>query len=157
MYPWSLVLRVKICWERIRSWVVINFPEAVTTLRKGVNEDKLNHLENCLKVKLPLPTRLLYRFCDGQDVVHNYSQNFSESLLGIIGGYSISGYLVNVYLLPLNEVICMKNVVKSHLIQHVRSCIGTEYLVVAASSTETMKFFFLNCRNGQLYVGARNL
>ncbi|KAK1386356.1 F-box protein SKIP16 [Heracleum sosnowskyi] len=157
MYPWSLVLRVRICWERIKSWLVVHFPEAVSTLRKGVTEDKLNHLEKCLGVKLPLPTRLLYRFCDGQDVVQEYNQNFSERLLGLIGGYSFTGYLVNVYLLPLDEVISMKDVVKRQCIQHVRSLIGTEYLVVAASSTENMKFFFLDCSTGELFVGARNV
>ncbi|KAL8116985.1 F-box protein SKIP16-like [Apium graveolens] len=154
MYPWPLVLRIGRCWGKIKSWLNVNFPEAATTLRKGVTEDKLDHLEKCLKVKLPLPTRLLYRFCDGQDVVE-YSQSYTGSLLGLIGGYSLSSYLVNVYLLPLDEVIRGK-VAGPHLIQHVRSLVGTEYLVVAASATINVKFFFLNCSNGKLYVGARN-
>lgn len=156
MYPWSLVLRVRRCWRRIKSWLVVNFPEAVTTLRKGATEDELNNLEKSLEVKLPLATRLLYRFCDGQDQVE-YSESFSESLLGLIGGYSFCGHLVNVYLLPLDEVISVTNDVRRQLFEDVRLVFGTEYLVVAASSTEGEKFFFLSCRNGELSAGTGNL
>ncbi|KAK1386355.1 F-box protein SKIP16 [Heracleum sosnowskyi] len=155
MYPWSLVLRVRTCWEKIRSWLVVNFPEAMTTLHKGATEDVLNNFESSLKVKLPIPTRLLYRFCDGQDLV-KYSESFAASLLGLIGGYSFGNSLVNVFLLPLDEVLRKTNGVRCHLIEHVGVPFGTEYLVVATSSTERVKFFFLNCSDGQLFVGDGN-
>ncbi|KAL8104374.1 hypothetical protein AgCh_028545 [Apium graveolens] len=130
MYPWSLVLRVRRCWGRIKSWLVVNFPEAVTTLRKGATEDELNNLEKTLEVKLPHPTRLLYRFCNGQHHVE-YSENsesFSESLLGLIGGYSFCGHLVNVYLLPLDEVISVTSDVRRQLFDDFLLVFGTEYV-----------------------------
>lgn len=146
MYSWPLVLRVKTCWDRIRSWLLVNFPEAVITLRKGATEDELNTLENFFKVKLPIPTRVLYRFCNGQDLDIG-------SPLGLIGGYSFYDHLVNVCLLPLDQVIS----VTKDVCQYLFSSHGPQYLVVAASSTESEKFFFLNCSDGQLYVGTRNL
>lgn len=151
MYSWPLVLRVKTCWDRIKTWLLVSFPEAVPTLRKGATEDELNALEKIFNVKLPLSTRLLYRFCNGQDLDHGGS--LSASPLGLIGGYSFYGHLVNVYLLPLDYVITAT----SDICQHLFSGDGPQYLVVAASSTESEKFFFLNCTDGQLYVGTRNL
>lgn len=153
MYPWPLVLRVKRCWGRIKSWLAVNFPEAATTLRKGAAEDELNTLEKSFKVKLPSPTRVLYRFCNGQDLdCGGFGESFSGSPLGLIGGYSFYSHLVNVFLLPLDQVISVTNDICEHLF----SSVGAEYLVVAASTTESEKFFCLNCSNGQLYVGTRN-
>ncbi|KAL8116988.1 F-box protein SKIP16-like [Apium graveolens] len=154
MYPWSLVLRVKRCWDKIKSWLVVNFPEAMTTLRKGVTEDVINNWESSFKVKLPLPTRLIYRFCDGQDIVE-HSESFSASLLGLIGGYPFTNYLINVFLLPLDEVISVTDGVRRHLVEHADVPFGSEYLVVATSSTEAKKFIILNCSNGKLFVGTR--
>ncbi|XAR54537.1 hypothetical protein NMG60_11029711 [Bertholletia excelsa] len=154
MYPWPLVRRVKGCWDRIKGWLAANFPEALATLRKGVSEDEIMDLENRLNVKLPLPTRILYRFCDGQELMDiNSSESMLGSPLGLIGGYSFYDHLVNVYLLPLSQVVTeTKNVAR-------RLGFGTrsKYIVVAASSTYATKIFFLNCANGQLYVGTRNL
>lgn len=155
-YSWSLVIRVRRCWERIKSWLAVNFPEALTTLRKGATEDVINNLETSLNVKLPCPTRVLYRFCDGQNLI-KYSESFSTSLLGLIGGYSFCDYRVNVCLLPLAEVIRITNLFRRHLIEFVGVPFGTEFLIVAGSSTRRVKFFLLNCRNGELFVGGRNL
>ncbi|CAI9277818.1 unnamed protein product [Lactuca saligna] len=88
MYPWSLVKRVKDIWDRIKTWLTKNFPEVLPTLRKGASEDEINKLEKCLKVKLPLPTRVLYRFCDGQEQCSPSSRgstNRLQNLCGLIG------------------------------------------------------------------------
>lgn len=127
----------------------------MTTLHKGATEDAIDNLESSLKVKLPLPTRLIYRFCAGQDLVE-YTQSFSASLLGLIGGYSFTNYRVNVFLLPLDGVIRVTDGVRRHLIEHVGVPFGAEYLVVATSSTERLKFFVLSCSSGELFVGAEN-
>ncbi|XVE81024.1 hypothetical protein DITRI_Ditri15bG0029600 [Diplodiscus trichospermus] len=68
MYPWPLVKRVKRCWEKLKKWLSNNFPEAEATLRRGASESDIQRLDTLLKVKLPLPTRLLYRFHDGQEL-----------------------------------------------------------------------------------------
>ncbi|KAL9855491.1 F-box protein SKIP16 [Arabidopsis thaliana] len=102
MYPWNLVKRVRLCWDNLKQWLTLNFPEAKATLRKGVTEDDLQEFETSLKVKLPLPTRLLYRFVDGQELS---SPNGLDGSLGLIGGYSAYSHDVNVYLLPLKEVM----------------------------------------------------
>ncbi|XP_027354407.1 F-box protein SKIP16 isoform X2 [Abrus precatorius] len=154
MYPWPLVKRVKRCWDRIKTWLTNNFPEARATLCKGATEAEIEELENVLKVKLPLSTRILYRFHNGQEIAKaDPASNTLGSSLGLIGGYCFYDYLVNVYLLPISQVI--------RETQQIRRRLGfvrrSKYVLVAASSTYSLKLFFLNCTNGQLYVGTRNL
>ncbi|CAH1412235.1 unnamed protein product [Lactuca virosa] len=129
--------------------------EVLPTLRKGASEDEINKLEKCLKVKLPLPTRVLYRFCDGQEQCNPSSRgstNPLQNLCGLIGGYSFYEYLVNVFLLPLDLIIKETNDIVRHL-----GFSKHKYIVVATSSTYTKKIFFLDCEEGQLYVGTKNL
>lgn len=90
----------------------------------------------------PLPTRLLYRFVDGQEP--------SSSSNGLIGGYSVYSHEVNVYLLPLKEVIRETNETMSDLFGISN---GSNYIVVAASATASLKLFFLDCTDGQIYTG----
>ncbi|KAJ0526446.1 putative ApaG domain, F-box-like domain superfamily, ApaG domain superfamily protein [Helianthus annuus] len=151
MYPWPLVRRVKNVWDRIRIWLTGNFPEVLPTLCKGASEVELNELEKSLKVKLPLPTRVLYRFCDGQKVCTKVSSERVKNLCGLIGGYSYYNYLVNVFLLPLNVIIKETRDV-TRLLEFTRP----KYIVTAVSAYNE-KMFFLDCEVGQLYVGTRNL
>lgn len=154
MYPWSLVKRVKRCWDRLRRWLSINFPEAEATLNKGASEADIQELENILKVKLPLSTRILYRFCDGQELKDkSYNTSVKGNPLGLIGGYTFYDHLINVYLLPIQEIILQTRGIVRHLGFSSRS----KYIVVAASSTYSEKLFFLNCSTGQLFVGTKNL
>ncbi|OMO68026.1 hypothetical protein CCACVL1_20127 [Corchorus capsularis] len=154
MYPWPLVKRVKRCWDKLKNWLSNNFPEAERTLKRGASESEIQQLQTLLKVKLPLTTRLLYRFHDGQDLTGKIDSETSlGSSLGIIGGYYFYSHFVNVYLLPISQVIVETRAVIRHLGFSSRS----KYIVVAASSTNSEKLFFLNCNNGQLYVGTRNL
>lgn len=135
-------------------WLSTNFPEALATLRKGASEDDINELETSLKVKLPFPVRVLYRFCDGQELMsENYNGGIPGIPLGLIGGYSFYDNLVNVYLLPLNQVIRESKAIGSQMQFGTRS----KYIVVAGSSTPSYKIFFVNCTNGRLFVGTRNL
>ncbi|ESQ36310.1 hypothetical protein EUTSA_v10007687mg [Eutrema salsugineum] len=143
MYPWNLVKRVRRCWDNLKQWLSLNFPEAKATLRKGATEDDLEQVETALKVKLPLPTRLLYRFVDGQE------SSSSNGSLGLIGGYSFYTHHVNVYLPPLKEVIWeTKETMKLLGISS-----RLNLIVVAVSAVSSLKFFFLDCTNGQLYTG----
>ncbi|KAL2230397.1 UNVERIFIED_CONTAM: F-box protein SKIP16 [Sesamum indicum] len=154
MYPWPLVIRVKNCWSKLKEWLAVNFPEVLPTLRKGASEDALKEFENTLKIKLPLPTRVLYRFCDGQELPNeHFTGSLPTSLLGIIGGYALYDHLVNVFLLPLRQVILDTKGIMHQLGFSSRS----KYIVVAASATYSEKIFFLNCSSGQLFVGTRNL
>jgi len=154
MYPWSLVKRVKSCWDRLKSWLTTNFPEVKATLGRGASEGEIQELERILKVKLPLPTRLLYRFHDGQNLTgENLNTDAAACLLGLIGGYCFYDHLVNVYLLPLHEVILETR----EIVRHLDLPNGSQFIVVAASSSNIGKFFFLNCSDGQLYVGTQNL
>ncbi|PSR98303.1 F-box protein [Actinidia chinensis var. chinensis] len=153
MYPWPLVTRVKRCWDRLKSWLVANFPEALSTLRKGASEDKINKLENALQVNLPVPTRVLYRFCDGQALMSaEFSGHMLGNPLGLIGGYSFYDHEVNVYLLPLSQVVRETKKIARRMGFNSRS----EYIVMGNSSTDSAKIFILNCADGQLYVGTRN-
>ncbi|XP_073029589.1 F-box protein SKIP16-like isoform X2 [Primulina eburnea] len=155
MYPWSLVMRAKSCWSKLKEWLAVNFPEVLPTLRRGASEDEIKQFEKSLKIKLPLPTRVLYRFCDGQELPYEYvSGSLPSSLLGVIGGYSVYNHLVNVILLPLSHMVFGT--------RDYRRLIGFgdrsyEYIVVAASATYSEKIFLLNCISGQLFVGTTNL
>ncbi|KAK4799958.1 hypothetical protein SAY86_025323 [Trapa natans] len=154
MYPWDLVKRVKRCWGKLEDWLATNFPEAKATLCGGATEAYLQDVENVLNVKLPLSTRILYRFHDGQEITYDHSTTANiGSLLGLIGGYFFYGHMVNVYLLPLNQVILET----THIVR--QQCFSTryQYIVVGTSCTSGEKLFFLNCGDGQLYVGTRNL
>ncbi|XP_021291057.1 F-box protein SKIP16 [Herrania umbratica] len=154
MYPWPLVKRIKRCWDKLKKWLSNNFPEAEATLRRGAFESDIQKLETLLKVKLPLPTRLLYRFHDGQELTdEGHSTTWLGSSLGIIGGYSFYNHLVNVYMLPISQVI----VETRKVIRHLGFSSRSKYIVVAASSAYSEKLFFLNCMNGQLYVGTGGL
>ncbi|KAK6146313.1 hypothetical protein DH2020_020182 [Rehmannia glutinosa] len=154
MYPWSLVLRAKRCWSTLKEWLAVNFPEVLPTLRKGASEDEIEEFEKSLKIKLPLATRVLYRFCDGQELPNeHFTGSLPSSLLGIIGGYTLYDHLVNVFLLPLSQVIIDTKGITHQLGFSSRS----KYIVVAASATYSEKIFFLNCSSGQLFVGTRNL
>ncbi|KAL8479519.1 hypothetical protein ACS0TY_026424 [Phlomoides rotata] len=154
MYPWPLVIRAKRCWSRLKEWLASNFPEVLPTLRKGASEEEIEDFESTLKIKLPLPTRVLYRFCDGQDLPDElFSGSLPSSLLGIIGGYAFYDHLVNVVLLPLSQVIQDTKGIMHQLGFGSRA----KYIVVAASATYSEKIFFLNCSSGQLFVGTRNL
>ena len=147
-------MRVKRCWGRLKNWLSINFPEAEATLRKGVSEIEIQESERILKVKLPLPTRILYRFCDGQEFkAKKSSGGAGESSLGLIGGYSFYTHLVNVFLLPLNVAVLKTK----EIIRQIGLSSRSQYIVVAASYTESEKVFFLNCITGQLHVGTVNL
>ncbi|XP_027910892.1 F-box protein SKIP16 [Vigna unguiculata] len=154
MYPWFLVKRVKRCWDRIKTWLTNNFPEAEATLCKGATEADIQMLENLLKVELPLPTRILYRFNNGQEIVKaNLEASTFGSCLGLIGGYSFYNHLVNVYLLPVHQIIRETQQIWRHL-NFLRT---SKFVLVASSSTLRRKLFFLNCSNGQLYVGTNKL
>ncbi|XP_010485720.1 PREDICTED: F-box protein SKIP16-like [Camelina sativa] len=149
MYPWNLVKRVTLCWDNLKLWLSLNFPEAKATLRKCATEDELEEFETLLKVKLPLPTRLLYRFVDGQELS---SSNGLDGSLGLIGGYSAYTHEVNVYLLPLKEIIRETK----ETMRHLGFSNTSNLIVVAASVVASLKIFFLDCTNGKLYTGTSN-
>lgn len=149
MYPWSLIRRVKRCWVTIKSWMATNFPEAGDTLRRGASEAEIDELENNLELKLPVPTRIIYRFCDGQDIGE---LNFTGSTLGVIGGYSFYDHAVNVYLLPLHEVIS-----KTRGLRQLYGFSRRSTFIVVAASAYLQKLFLLKCSTGKLYVGTRKL
>lgn len=132
----------------------LNFPEAEATLGNGASESDIQEFERILKVKLPLPTRLLYRFYDGQEFSdEHFANSLYGSPLGLIGGYTFYGRCVNVYLLPLRQIISRTEEIRSHPGLSGKS----NYIVVAASSTFITKLFLLNCNSGQLFVGTKNL
>lgn len=153
MYPLSIVRRAKHCWDSIRNWTSIHFPEVTNTLALGASEDEIRRTEDKLGWQLPISTRILYRFCNGQVVPHGSSSQTKQlSVLGLLGGYHFYDHIVNVRLLPLKEIL--------KLTKYCASCIrlprGSKHTVVAASFNMN-KFFFLDCSDGQLYVGTKNL
>ncbi|XP_051116875.1 F-box protein SKIP16 [Andrographis paniculata] len=154
MYPWPLVMRVNRCWHKLKEWFAIHFPEVLPTLRRGASEDEIEKFEKTLRIKLPLPSRVIYRFCNGQKLPNeHYIGSLQSSLLGIIGGYSLYDHSVNVFLLPLSQVILDSRSVMTQMGFSSRS----KHIVVASSATHSEKLFFLNCSSGQLYVGTKNL
>lgn len=156
MYPLSIVRRAKDCWDIIRNWTSIHFPEVANTLVPGASEDEIRRAEDQLGWQLPVSTRILYRFCNGQNIPHGgLPQTQQLSALGVMGGYHFYTTHVNVRLLPLQEVLELTELCAS-LITLPR---GLKHIVIAASCNmnKMNKFFFLDCSDGQLYVGTKNL
>ena len=69
-------------------------------------ESKIQELERIVRVKLPLPTRILYCFYDGQEFKdEDYANDLYGSPLGLIGSYTFYNRSLNVYLFPLHQII----------------------------------------------------
>ncbi|XP_062198149.1 F-box protein SKIP16-like isoform X2 [Phragmites australis] len=154
MYPLLLVKRVKQFWSSLKIFLSGNFPEALKTLCKGVSEAQLNSAEDDLGFKLPLPTRLLYRFCNAQlPFSEDHGANERISTHGIIGGYAFYNHWVNVHLSPLDQIVEETR----ELYHGFNEVFNGRKLIVVATSWFRPKTFLLNCSNGQLYVGTNNL
>ncbi|GKC14420.1 F-box protein SKIP16 [Tanacetum coccineum] len=118
----------------------------------SASEDEINQLEESLNMKLPLPTRVLYRFCDGQEFSNDELMgSVRKHLCGLLRGYIFADHIVNVFLLPLNIVIQ-----ETKELEWVDSTTN-RYIMVASSLGFTEKLFFLDCEKGQLFVGTNNL
>ncbi|KAL3635042.1 F-box protein skip16 [Castilleja foliolosa] len=155
MYPWPLVQRAQRCWAKLKQWLSLNFPEILPTLRRGASEHEIDDFEKSVKLKLPIPTRVLYRFVDGQELPdQHFSGNLPSNLLGIMGGYMLYDHLVNVFFLPLRQVAIETRGISRQL---GLSSSKSKYIVVASSATYSEKIFLLDCSNGQLFVGTMNL
>ncbi|KAL6662338.1 hypothetical protein ACP70R_000197 [Stipagrostis hirtigluma subsp. patula] len=154
MYPLPLVKRVKKFWASLKSWLSENFPEAFKTLCKGVSEAQLKSAEDDLGFKLPMPTKLLYRFCNAQlPFSEDDDANKCISTYGIIGGYAFYDHLVNVHLSPLEQIV----VETKEYCREFPEVFSGRKLIVVATSWFHPKTFLLNCSNGELYVGTHNL
>lgn len=161
MYPQSLVLRTKRCWASLRDWASSNYPEIANSLRPGVSEEDLNRLEEQLGWKLPPAVRLLYRFCGGQDASPHLNEEddsdddmgVDRDYVGLFGGYSFYEHNVDVHFLSLRKVLLLTQ----HFIPQWGDLEAARKWVVIAASFPLHKFFLLDCQNGSLFVGTRNL
>lgn len=154
MYPLPMVKRVKQFWTSMKTWLSENFPEAYKTLCKGVSEAQLKSAEDDLGFKLPMPTKLLYRFCNAQlPFSEDHDANKSISTHGLIGGYAFYDHWVNVHLSPLEQIV---EETKDFYREFPDVFNGRNFIVVATSWFRP-KTFLLDCSNGELYVGTYNL
>ncbi|TVU03654.1 hypothetical protein EJB05_50006 [Eragrostis curvula] len=156
MYPLPLVKRVKSFWSSFKSWLSENFPEAFITLCNGVSEAQIKSAEDDLGFKLPMPTKLLYRFCNAQlPFTADDAANKRISTHGIIGGYAFYNHLVNVHLSPLEQIV--EETKEFYREFNERGVFNGLNLIVVATSWFHPKTFLLNCSSGELYVGTNNL
>jgi F-box protein 3 len=129
-----------------------------------VSENFLDQKEAELGWALPLPLRLLYRFCDGQDLSTNSEEDLSDDgdryedderqgsmCPGLLGGYRFYDHEVDIKFLSLDMVILLKEKV----IPKLKRLEAQNWIIIAAS-VPLMKFFLLNCRDGSLHVGTGN-
>ncbi|KAL6875651.1 hypothetical protein ACP4OV_013164 [Aristida adscensionis] len=147
MYPLPLVKRVKSFWNSLKSWLSEYYPDALETLAEGLPDFDIRSAELKLGCLLPLPTKLLYRFCNGQ------IWNEHLASCGIMGGYEFNFGMVNVHLLSLNDAVKTAKMLSR---EHHGVLNIYRYIVVAKSSSQE-KMFVLDCLSGQLYVGTENL
>uniref|UniRef100_A0A0D9XR25 ApaG domain-containing protein n=1 Tax=Leersia perrieri TaxID=77586 RepID=A0A0D9XR25_9ORYZ len=156
MYPLPLVRRVKNFWASLKSWLSENFPEALKTLNKGVSEAQIQSAEDDLGFKLPMPTKLLYRFCNGQlPCSEDHGENVRMAPLGIIGGYVFYDHCVNVHLSPLEQIV--EETKEFYREYNGQGVSNIKKLLLVATSWYRPKTFLLNCSDGELYVGTINL
>lgn len=153
MYPLPLVRRAKQCWCSLRSWLAENFPEANSTLNKGASEAEIKFAEEELGFKFPLPTKVLYRFCNGQrTMTGNSSEKRRLASLGIIGGYEFYDHIVNMHLLPLERIVSITKLLTKEL-----DFLARRRLILVGASLYFQKFVLLDCDSGQLFVGTKKL
>ncbi|KAJ4730394.1 F-box protein SKIP16 [Rhynchospora pubera] len=152
MYPLELVKRAKRFWTSMRKWLAENLPEALDTLNRGASENQIKLFERTQGINLPLPTRVLYRFCNGQLTLMNRSKIKGFNNYGMMGGYEFYSHYVNVHLLPLEQVVIITKHVSEDL-----DFMARMNFVLLATSLNLRKMFFLDCNRGQLYVGTQNL
>ncbi|KAG8089656.1 hypothetical protein GUJ93_ZPchr0011g27213 [Zizania palustris] len=145
MYPLPLVKRVKFFWDSFNSWLYEFFPEAQNTLLKGVSDLDIRKAEHDLGFQLPMHTKVLYRFCNGQMCREDLVSH------GVIGGYEFDSNTVNVQLLPLEKIV---QTAKLLPLNNGASC--TSKFIVVAASSDWQKSFLLDCLTGQLYVGTKS-
>ncbi|KAJ3671516.1 hypothetical protein LUZ60_007595 [Juncus effusus] len=152
-YPAPVVTRAKSFWTSMKSYLAQNFTEAFQTLNKGLSESQIDLFESSLGFKLPVPTRVLYRFCNGQNTkAGTGSSNSNLFHFGLIGGYEFNNHFVNVHLLPLQEAISLTKRLSRDL-----DCLTNSKLVIIATSCNWRKLVFHDCAIGQLYIGTQNL
>ncbi|KAG0576337.1 hypothetical protein KC19_5G072400 [Ceratodon purpureus] len=150
-----LFQRSKLCWDSLRSWAKNNFQEVATSLIPGASLEELAEAESVLKCRFPPAARLLYRLCNGQRIPQaelDCDDEYQEEAhyIGLIGGYNFSHHYVNVHLLSLRQVMSLTNRILPPLTRNRRH-------VIIAASSNLNKFFFLDCEDGNVYVGTRNL
>lgn len=161
MYPFSLVLRTKRCWDSLRKWTSSHCPEVANSLQPGVSEDELHKFEEKLGWKLPVSVRLLYRFCGGQSTAQQFmGENDSDEdeavdgvYMGLFGGYNFYHHRVDVHFLSLRIAFSLTK----EYIPHWGDLEAGKKWVVVAASYPLQKFFLLDCHDGSLHVGTRRL
>lgn len=160
-YPLSLVVRAKKCWDFLKLWASSNFPEVADSLRAGVSEEDLDKVEETVGWKLPLPVRVLYRFCGGQDTTQEFfdedesdeDEACNRHYVGLLGGYSFYNHMVNVHFLSLQKVLLLTQ----YFIPQWGALEAARKWIVIAASFPLEKFFLLDCHDGSLHVGTRHL
>ncbi|KAI5082144.1 hypothetical protein GOP47_0001887 [Adiantum capillus-veneris] len=161
MYPRSVVVRAKRCWDSLRDWTSINYPEIAHSLRPGVSEEDLNNFEGQLGWKLPLAVRVLYRFCGGQDRSPHLNEEddsdedsgVDRDYVGLFGGYRFYEHRVDVHFVSLQKAL----VLTEHFIPQWGDLGDARKWVIVAASFPLQKFFLLDCQDGSLFVGTRHL
>lgn len=161
MYPFSLVVRAKKCWESLRMWASSKYPEIANSLQAGVSEEALDNFEERLGWKLPQSVRLLYRFCGGQDTVQHINEQddsdeeeaVDKDYSGLFGGYSFYDHTVDVHFVSLQKVLLLTQ----HFVPQWGLLEGARKWVIIAASFPLEKFFLLDCKDGSLHVGTRKL
>jgi len=97
---------------------------------------------------------LLFRLCNGQRIPEGEKDMDDDHhgeahYVGLIGGYNFSYHFVNVHLLSLRQVVNLTNRILPPSMRNNR--------IIIAASSNLNKFFFLDCEDGNVYVGTRNL
>lgn len=157
-YPSALVVRAKKCWEFLRSWTSTNFPEVAESLKPGASEEDLDDVERALGWSLPLPARLLYRFCGGQNTFQNSADDDEDDSVykhyaGLLGGYLFYHHTVSVHLLSLERVLQLTQ----HFIPRWGLPGTSRKRIIIAASYLSHKFFLLDCNDGSVHVGTKKL
>ncbi|EFJ19533.1 hypothetical protein SELMODRAFT_177477 [Selaginella moellendorffii] len=143
----GLVYRTKKLWDDLKGVLRSNYPAVADSLARQASEADIVAAESTLGWPLPPHVRLLYRFCDGQQIVDG--DEIAHQYVGLLGGYYFYNHFVNVQLLPLQQVVSYTQRLLS------RAPAGTKRIVIAASCNLN-KFFLLDCDSGMVLVGTKN-
>jgi F-box protein 3 len=136
----------------IRDWLKVNYVEVLDSLVPGVSRDELKAAEEELGFELPDSMRVLYQLCNGQFCANDKSECDPSCQVGLLGGYYFYEHFVNVHVLSLNQVVRLTRAISELFRVDPRL-----KRVVFAASSNSVKVFFLDCNDGQVYVGTRDL
>lgn len=118
--------KIKKAWTKINRCLELKCPAAIEQFNSGVSEDQIKHIEDSMRIKVPIEYRCFLRICDGMKCDID-----GISFMGSVTCYDITFQYAlydNKKMMALTQVIPVllprKKVIDPRNIMHMYLCIG---------------------------------